>query len=532
MIPLDAVRLALGRGLFAELRARSVATGRADDWIALAPELDARVSDDWAHGPMAWESRARDEGLEPLSLYEQTEHFVRLPPGWSPDPSLATVSALIADDPRGGSLWRLDFGARAGAAELAFVSGSGGRARVAVEVRTRKIDPIEGWQTMLDDLARAELSVVLDAPEAPTAVSVANAETPWIPVRTAWREFLLLRHLARTRRLHDALAAVAARSVAHLTLERRVVPLSRATRLRPEDLVTRSDASAHGLVTEDAAVVTNDTPENRFVLYVLTVVESLARGLVTRCRDDVRDRSLATAAAGLAGEFASLHNEAAGVTLRGVRAQAAMAPFGSAALQRRPGYRDFLAVWLWLESSSPRLDHAREVPGFTGVRDAAALYERWCALTVAATLGLDARSTLDLLYGRARVEGQFEGERIAVESQRAFSMGESYTLAFRPDLTITARARRLHLDAKYRLETARESQGVPRDEIVKMHAYRDAIRGTWGSYAFYPGEGPREERYVAPGGGEVGALALRPGEDAIGAQRVQVTALVRRFLRG
>ena len=99
MIPLDAVRLALGRGLFAELRARSVATGRADDWIALAPELDARVSDDWAHGPMAWESRARDEGLEPLSLYEQTEHFVRLPPGWSPDPSLATVSALIADDP-------------------------------------------------------------------------------------------------------------------------------------------------------------------------------------------------------------------------------------------------------------------------------------------------------------------------------------------------------------------------------------------------------------------------------------------------
>ena len=65
-----------------------------------------------------------------------------------------------------------------------------------------------------------------------------------------------------------------------------------------------------------------------------------------------------------------------------------------------------------------------------------------------------------------------------------------------------------------------------------MHAYRDAILGTWGSYALYPGEGPREERHVAPSGGEVGALALRPGEDAIGAQRVQVMALVRRFLRG
>ena len=166
------------------------------------------------------------------------------------------------------------------------------------------------------------------------------------------------------------------------------------------------------------------------------------------------------------------------------------------------------------------------------MRDAAALYERWCALTVAGALGLDARSTLELLYGRARVERRFEGEAIAVESQRTFSAGESYTLSFRPDLTITARGRRLHLDAKYRLETGRESQGVPRDEIVKMHAYRDAILGTWGSYALYPGEGPREERHVAPDGGEVGALALRPGEDAIGAQRVQVMALVRRFLRG
>lgn len=532
MIPLDAVRIALGGALYAELRARSTAVGRVDDWIALAPGLDAKVSDDWAHGPMAWESRARDEGLEPLSLYEQTEHFVRLPSGWSPDASLATVSALIADDPRGGSLWRLDFGARAGAAELAFAAVNGASVRVAIEVRTRKIDPIEGWQAMLDDLARAELSVVLDAPEAPTAVSVENAETSWIPVRTAWREFLLLRHLARTRRLHEALATVAARSVAHLTLERRVVPLSRATRLRPEDLVTRSDVGARDLVAEDAAVVTNDTPENRFVRHVLTAVETTARSLVARCRDDVRDRPLAQAATRLAEEFAGLHAEAVRGALRGVRAQAAMAPFGSAALQRRPGYRDFLAVWLWLESSSPRLDHAREVPGFTGVRDAAALYERWCALTVAGALGLDARSTLDLLYGRARVEGRFEGEAIAVESQRTFSAGESYTLAFRPDLTITARGRRLHLDAKYRLETGRDSQGVPRDEIVKMHAYRDAILGTWGSYALYPGEGPREERHVAPSGGEVGALALRPGEDAIGAQRVQVMALVRRFLRG
>lgn len=97
----------------------------------------------------------------------------------------------------------------------------------------------------------------------------------------------------------------------------------------------------------------------------------------------------------------------------------------------------------------------------------------------------------------------------------------------------------LHFDAKYKLDWAsaqfdklrpdveeqvaleeedRERVGVSRrDDLLKMHAYRDAIRRSAGAYVLFPGTaGPRQFReYVEliPG---LGAFPLRPGDDAGG----------------
>src|SRR5207245_1790669 len=96
----------------------------------------------------------------------------------------------------------------------------------------------------------------------------------------------------------------------------------------------------------------------------------------------------------------------------------------------------------------------------------------------------------------------------------------------------------VHFDAKYRVEdwtglfgmnsdevldeerAAVQSGGAPtRADLLKMHAYRDAIRRTEGAYVIYPGRHGQENvswfafNDVLPG---LGAFALRPGAEAIG----------------
>ena len=95
----------------------------------------------------------------------------------------------------------------------------------------------------------------------------------------------------------------------------------------------------------------------------------------------------------------------------------------------------------------------------------------------------------------------------------------------------------LHFDAKYRIERlildeaieGDEPATVPdraakREDLLKMHAYRDAIRRTAGAYVLYPGTGPKaissEFHELLPG---LGAFPFRPvpGGEAAGAEALE-----------
>jgi len=131
----------------------------------------------------------------------------------------------------------------------------------------------------------------------------------------------------------------------------------------------------------------------------------------------------------------------------------------------------------------------------------------------------------------------------------------SWTRRMRPDFTLSfwpdgygldeaesqELAVHIHFDAKYRVENlselfgtgdedlseekAQEKRGnYKRADLLKMHAYRDAIRRTEGAYILYPGgtNGPtRFQGYheILPG---LGAFALKPGAsgEAVGLQHL------------
>jgi predicted component of viral defense system (DUF524 family) len=145
-------------------------------------------------------------------------------------------------------------------------------------------------------------------------------------------------------------------------------------------------------------------------------------------------------------------------------------------------------------------------------------------MELAHALGAGEARAEALLAGRSVALGLGGGE-VRVEVQRRY--GAMLPTAFRPDLTVSRGERRVHLDAKYRLDPARGDGAVVRDELVKMHAYRDAIPGSVGAYALFPGSlsevlDGRDAR------GGVGALPLRADLDpmARAAQRARLRGVL------
>jgi len=323
-----------------------------------------------------------------------------------------------------------------------------------------------------------------------------------------------------------------------------------------------------------------DTPENRFVKYVLTHfrdflkhVESILKGIATEDRQrlvrtvhHLQEQLNATLSAALFKGISAPH----------------ILPLGSPVLQRKGGYREILLAWLKFDLASELVWKGGEDVYGAGKRDMAALYEYWLffqvlrlfrdkfelAVPVAKALFEHSNGGLNLhlrvnepigIEGRClrharRLKVRFHYNLTQEQSGSRNEPG-SWTRRMRPDFTLSfwpdgygldeaesqELAVHIHFDAKYRVENlselfgtgdedlseekAQEKRGnYKRADLLKMHAYRDAIRRTEGAYILYPGgtNGPtRFQGYheILPG---LGAFALKPGAsgEAVGLQHL------------
>lgn len=310
-----------------------------------------------------------------------------------------------------------------------------------------------------------------------------------------------------------------------------------------------------------------DNAPNRFVKFALSrwrellnVLDDALRGLVpsavtergTREIRVVADRLDSMLAEGLFREVGALNHF----------------PADNQVLQKREGYRDVLQAYLLCEVAAQLSWRGGDDVYGAGQKDVAALYEYWILLQLASAVGdlcgasFDASSLvsegedglgLDLRRGHRKVLAGTTsrlGRDMAVELwyNRTFGSGgsDSWTRPMRPDCSLSIRPAAgsdatfepvwLHFDAKYRVETLLDLLGQPaqtdgeeeevanaessaerrgeakRADLLRMHAYRDAIRRSAGAYVLYPGaELMRFEEYheILPG---LGAFALRPTE--------------------
>ena len=310
-----------------------------------------------------------------------------------------------------------------------------------------------------------------------------------------------------------------------------------------------------------------DTPENRFIAYVL---DACVSGL-ERFREAIDFPGLAPSFFAHVEEWTrSLRTIRSDPMFRGLSDFSGMAG-ESLVLQNKAGYSKVYRVWLELRHY---LDFfARSRDSRIGMRSISELYEIWCFLEirniVAGLSGFVETAERAPRWRRGALELELEngqgsafrfsgpnGVRISLSHEPIYSrkgdpLLSSLTVAQKPDIVLEAlwpatweRPERKLLwifDAKYRIKTSVDERGwdseeglicpsedrAPPDAIDQMHRYRDAIllggeqertRPVVSAFALYPGRfdqtQPSSKNPYAKSIEQVGigAFPLIPGE--------------------
>lgn len=243
----------------------------------------------------------------------------------------------------------------------------------------------------------------------------------------------------------------------------------------------------------------------------------------------------------------------------------------SPVLQRKEGYRELLRVWLMFDLAAKLIWRGGDDIYAGSKKDIATLYEYWLFFKLLELFGsvfdISPKSTeelieptayglnLQLKQGRfTALEGTYDaGSRklnIRFCYNRSFNGSKNYpasgswTTTLRPDYTLSfwpfgideAAAEQeelivhVHFDAKYKVANLYEQISRHSDkeldeekkenrkgryknaDLLKMHAYKDAIRRTGGAYVLYPGDESVNRKgfhEIIPG---LGAFPVRPSK--------------------
>ncbi|MDT7828519.1 DUF2357 domain-containing protein [Pricia sp. S334] len=307
-----------------------------------------------------------------------------------------------------------------------------------------------------------------------------------------------------------------------------------------------------------------DTVENRFIKHAL---ETFLKFCTDINRAAVKDSKLDRESRLLIGELESqLHHSIFSEisnpdTLR----------LNSPVLQRKEGYREVLRVWLMFDLAAKLIWTGGEDIYSGGKKDVATLYEYWLFFTLLDLLqsvfDIDPVDISELIKetpdglnlqikqgkdtalwgvydsGSRKLNVRFNYNR-SFSGKKYYPDPGSWTTTLRPDYTLSfwplgisepeAEKQELivhiHFDAKYKIANLKDfveknlenrpveekdenRKGIYKNaDLLKMHAYKDAIRRTGGAYVLYPGNRPLTRKgfhEIIPG---LGAFPVRPSK--------------------
>jgi predicted component of viral defense system (DUF524 family) len=311
---------------------------------------------------------------------------------------------------------------------------------------------------------------------------------------------------------------------------------------------------------------TFDTPENRFIKHALQTFLFFVSDFKSRIKNESK---IKLEAEKLESQLEQLLNHSLFKSI----SDPENILLNNPVLQRKEGYREILRVWLMFNLAAELAWKGGDDVYDIEKRNVAVLYEYWVffeLLKIMETVfGIKPDKNIivdsnDMLGLQLKQGIHFPVKGSCEKFNRKFDVNFSYnrifqgsndetnypskgswTRSMRPDYTLSlwpsgisedeAEEQELivhiHFDAKYRIENILESLGDVKDldtekeeqskgtykraDLLKMHAYKDAIRRTAGAYILYPGN--EKDTYTRTGFREIipglGAFQIRPSDN-------------------
>jgi predicted component of viral defense system (DUF524 family) len=527
-------------------------------------------------GKHAPDERSAEEAGRAIRLFEGEEYRYQ----WiGPAGALVTEPReLFQPDTLEGRSGRLRTGLSVGFIEAALSCDGLDAGSLELEVRSRKLQYEDEYQWMLRDIAGHMTELVM---ERFAASDLRFTQDESRDAATLYQRFEFLRALLKSERFTGAIQEVIHSPHAGWEEQFESVPLGAGfvanaqtakqlarVGFRPRTEGMRIQPSSKSQKIERRRTeATQDTTPNRFVKHALEhwllVLGEIENALLSAKPTAPVVRGRAEVAATAAELEQLLHAD----IFRSV-GRLKRFPSDDQVLQKREGYRDVFRAYLEFELGALLSWDALPTSHMAGARNVATLYEYWAFVELARSVADVAGATFELApllrlqagglsigirKGRSQVfsgDVSRHGRDLKVELwfNRTYSTPEkSWTLALRPDYSLIIRPVgdpgghehvMLHFDAKYRVQFIQQLYGIlegkddseevgetesivrgnaTQDDLLKMHAYRDAIRRTSGAYVLYPGGDAevdkkplREYHELLPG---LGAFVLRPTED-------------------
>lgn len=493
-------------------------------------------------------------------------------------PLVADPEELFQPDTVEGKSGRLRPGLATGTIRVVLRTGDNQLGQLELDVRSRKLSYLSEYRWMLRDIAERMTELVMDRfAVSNTRFEIDDTRD----AVTLYQRFTFLRSLFESESFQGALREIILRPhTAWETSSEWVRPGAgvRADSNMLRQLAKSGARSAWpggpiasipSLLDRRRTVATHDTTPNRFVKFALEhwrqILGDIDRGLAKAQATTVALRGRR--------EIAAVNSQLEEILHHDVFAEVgrlARFPTDDQVLQKREGYRDIFKAY-WETEFAARLSW-QSSPGEydAGQRDVATLYEYWAFIQLSQVVADLVGQTFDMSpLVQARSDGLTVGIRSGVETvlsgvverfdrrmkvelcyNRTFRQGSariaSWTRPMRPDYSLLISPAdgepavfepiALHFDAKYRVEFVNEifgnegedlsdSQPLPhlerggalRADLLKMHAYRDAIQRTAGAYVLYPGGDVERNGLQYPEFHELlpglGAFVLRPTGD-------------------
>lgn len=329
-----------------------------------------------------------------------------------------------------------------------------------------------------------------------------------------------------------------------------------------------------------------DTPENRFIKHAL-------ENFLKFCTD-INNKAKAFGHKKMENESELLIRELEGQlhhTLFKDISRPTTLKLNSPVLQRKEGYREVLRVWLMFDLAAKLIWKGGDDIYSGGKKDIATLYEYWLFFKLLdlfqSIFEIEPQDISDLIHETPDglnlliKQGKFTALRGVYDSgsrklnirfnyNRSFSGKNTYpdsgswTTSLRPDYTLSfwpygiseAEAEKqelivhVHFDAKYKIanladfleqntekdlddEKTENRKGIYKNaDLLKMHAYKDAIRRSGGAYVLYPGDKSIKQKgfhEIIPG---LGAFPVKPSktESGIGELKAFILEIIEHFI--